>query len=234
MPGHQAARAGHAPPSWPVFRDWWRGRFHDAWSPDLNRYSETLVLCASGPSLTADDRLLVAAARGAGRCACAAVNNTALAMPWCDIAYACDGPWWRHHGAEWMMGAGLTQDQAAAKQFGLVFVPGQSLAGLCADADMIHLGGNSGFQLLNIAAHLWPRRIILLGYDFMAGPAGELHHHADHPRPLHNPDAPQMAAWVRAFDGAAEFLAERGIDIVNCSRRTALTQFPRGRLEDCL
>lgn len=88
---------------------------------------------------------------------------------------------------------------------------------------------NSGTGALMLAAHRRARRIIMLGYDCKKT-NGKTHHHGDHPKGLGN--AKSMGRWQELFKRAA--LRLRHVQVVNASRETALTCFPRVTLEEAL
>lgn len=211
---------------------------------------QAVVVVATGPSLTAADCAMVWSAQVAGRVRTIAVNDAyRLIRP--DVLYACDHDWWNHHIAavrEWRIGECWTQDRKAAELHGLMHVPGwvdfaKAALGIdkpdgerrweiSTDARYIGFGGNSGFQAMNLAVHFGAARIVLLGFDMGRAPDGKRHFFGDHPKPLDR-DSP-YAQFVAAFDRAAPVLAAWGIDVVNASRRTALTCFPRLSLEEAL
>lgn len=85
---------------------------------------------------------------------------------------------------------------------------------------------NSGAGAIALAALLGAKRIVLLGFDAQKT-GGQAHWHADHPEGLGN--AGSVAKWPGQFDGLAKTL--RGVEIINCSRETALTCWPRQPLE---
>jgi hypothetical protein len=90
----------------------------------------------------------------------------------------------------------------------------------------LRTGINSGYQALNLAVHLGADRILLLGYDM--GPDGTRDHwFGEHPDCQPSPYA-QMREY---FETLVAPLAELGISVINCSRRTALTAFPCVPLE---
>lgn len=94
---------------------------------------------------------------------------------------------------------------------------------------MIRTGGNSGYQALNLAVLLGASRIILLGYDMRGS-----HWHGDHPKRLANPKESDFAAWRARFATTLPDLARAGVEVLNCSRDTALECFARARLEDVI
>lgn len=89
--------------------------------------------------------------------------------------------------------------------------------------------GNSGAGAIALAHKGGAAKIVLLGYDCQRT-AGKSHWHGDHPRGLGN--AGSMPKWPKRFAEMAE--AFKDVEIVNCSRETALTCFPRGDLSAVL
>ena len=72
-------------------------------------------------------------------------------------------------------------------------------------------------------------RVILLGYDCQKT-GGQVHWHGDHPEGLGN--AGSMPKWAKQFEALAASV--NGVEVINCSRDTALRAFPRMSLEDAL
>lgn len=92
-------------------------------------------------------------------------------------------------------------------------------------------GGNSGFQAVNLAAVAGAKTIVLTGFD-MQWTGGKKHHHADHAGELTNPEQRMLENCRKILDGCAAELAGRGINVVNCSRETALSNYPRVDIRD--
>ena len=101
------------------------------------------------------------------------------------------------------------------------------------DPGLLHTGNNSGYQAIGLAVLLGAARILLLGYD-MSRTGGKSHHHGDHPSGLNNPTGEQLQRYAAAFETLPPDLDRLGIECINCSRETALTCFPRARIEDVL
>ena len=99
----------------------------------------------------------------------------------------------------------------------------------CFGAARIGWHRNSGAGAIAAAAHFGASRIILIGYDCQHT-GGKTHWHGSHPRGLG--DAGSVHKWPAQFARVAREL--KGIEIINCSRETALTCFKRARLEDVL
>lgn len=96
---------------------------------------------------------------------------------------------------------------------------------------MIHWGGNSGYQCINLA-YLWgARRIVLLGFD-MQRTDGKAHWFGDHPQGLHN-NSP-YDKWLRNFDRLAADLKAEGVEVINATRKTALRCFPFASIDEAL
>ena len=89
--------------------------------------------------------------------------------------------------------------------------------------------GNSGAGCISLAAQGEAKRIILLGYDCQKTD-NKAHWHGDHPPSLGN--AGQINHWHEKFARQAKDLGNH--EIINCSRATALTCWPRANLEDVL
>lgn len=186
---------------------------------------QTVVCIASGPSLTAADCDAVRGQR------VIVVNTTFQLAPWADVLYACDFRWWdRWHREARKVASGefWTIDKRAAEQYGLrrvESVPG----GGWVDSGAIKQGENSGFQAVGLAIAFGAARVVLLGYDMKPAANGRMHWHADHPRV--NPVARKFPTWCAHF---AQLAKESPVPIVNATRDTALTCFPRVTLAEAL
>lgn len=91
--------------------------------------------------------------------------------------------------------------------------------------------GNSGYQAVNLAYLMGASRICLLGFD-MKDKDGVNHFHGNHRGgTLTNPNKGLYKQWIACFEKMHELLAAEGVELVNCSRETAL-KIPRKRLED--
>lgn len=87
----------------------------------------------------------------------------------------------------------------------------------------------SGEGALLLAVSRGAARIILLGFDCQKT-AGRAHHHGNHPKGMGN--AGKVDDWPGFLLETA--LRLEGVEVLNCSRETALHVFPRARLEDVL
>ena len=156
--------------------------------------------------------------------------------PTADAMYACDEHWWDYYYHEIAMGYGgqlWTQDVKAAKKYNLQYIQGESSRGL--GRDRIHFGGNSGYQAMNLAYLFGVKKIVLLGFD-MQMTDGKQHYfgnHPYHPKPNQGPRTPQFMSWRPHFEHIARDLKKEGVQVVNATRKTALTCFYMGDIATC-
>ena len=122
-----------------------------------------------------------------------------------------------------------TQDEGAAKKYRLNHIPSAGSAGLAErGSGVIHQGSNSGYQAIGLAYGVFDADVILLlGYD-MQRTGGKRHWFGDHPEPM-NVDSP-LADFVKRY----ATIKTDDVEIINCSRETALTCFPRMTIEDAI
>lgn len=194
----------------------------------------TVVLIASGPSLTPED---VTFCRGRARVV--AVKDAVRLAPWADVCYACDARWWAHHnGLPDFTGRKFAiEDCKAAVAFAkhnsrwpdIELIDNTGEVGLEADPRGVRTGKNSGYQAINLAVHLGASRIVLLGYD-MQHTGGRHHWFGVHPWNT----APACERFRPFFDHLVAPLAALQIQVLNATRETALTCWPRVSLEDAL
>jgi hypothetical protein len=179
---------------------------------------ETAVLVASGPSLCPSD-----VDRVRGRARVIAVNDGYRLAPWADVLYACDRRWW-----EWNKGvpgfAGRKLSLHRTKYPDVECLRNTGGDGLeTVHRDGVRTGKNSGYQAMGVAVHLGVRRIVLLGYDMQGD-----HFFGSHA----NRSRPPFDQCLPKFQTLVEPLRRAGIEVVNCTRTTALHAFPKARIED--
>lgn len=192
------------------------------------------LIIAAGPSLTAADCELVRLARERDEVRVVSVSNAwKHCATWADAFFSADRRYWKHYLPQ-MLKAGvpkakmvttcnLTEQQDNIMRVRMANRPGLGLA-------EVNTGGNSGYMGINLAYLFGARKIILLGLDCQPGPNGEKHFDGSHPMPLtqHQP----FGEWIKRFKTLAEDCEKRGVDVINCSRATALTCFKRGDLKE--
>ena len=217
------------------------------WSGQNEWKGETAVILAGGPSLRGFNPHSIAG-RGA-RVMC--INDSWKLYPWADAFYFCDTAWWRTNGEHsaysiftecaWVTGNWDFRDhpRVAALQFS-----GQE--GFDPDTRYLRTGSNSGYQAIHLATHYGAARILLLGYDMRVTHRSHWH---DEPRPdgfaqkIRDTFLPHFTARpvklhrgkvVEAGLSLVEALAERGIQVLNCTPGSALTCWPIVEIEQAL
>ena len=151
------------------------------------------------------------------------------------MLYACDSVWWnKYGGVPRFEGLKYTQDDCALVYPTVRYIESVNAPGLSFNRAIIHQGGSSGYQAINLAVHFGVKRIILLGYDNKSGPDGQLHHHPNHPTGMNNPTLDNYTNWAVAFGEMESDLNRAGVAVINCSLDSALDCFPKARLEDVL
>lgn len=194
----------------------------------------TMILMATGPSLCLAD---IDRARSSGH-PILVINDAFKVCPGADILYAADGRWWQWN-------ADIPDQNFPAWRFSIDPVAREWRAdvhvltwtgrlGLEKSAWGVRKGGHGGYQAINVAAHTGAKRLLLLGYDLQPSTTDPGCHHSslvgEHPDGSH----PHYVERVKAYDSLVAPLAELQIEVLNVSRETAITAFPRGRLEDAL
>lgn len=189
----------------------------------------------SGDSLRSTD---VAALREAG-CYCIACNDNWVYCP--DLLYVPDLSWLKVNEdaarcesipERW------TPSEEGARLYGWNYIEVAGSVGnpdgLSDRRDFIHHGGFAGFQMLNIAAVMGFRKIVLLGYD-CAMTNGKLRWRGTHPPGVEKSTrGEKFEKWRKRLDAVAPELERRGIGVRNASRSTALSCFPIITLEEAV
>lgn len=158
------------------------------------------------------------------------VNSTWRLAPWADAHYSSDPEWWGQELPEmraWCAGEFWTGHPEPIAPDVKACPYEKRARGLSKVRGRIAWGGNSGYCAIGLAVQFGARRILLLGYDQQ----GE---HWHHPHPDSIWKAFNWPMWHQRFAEMADDARRMGIDIVNCSRETALRCFPRAMLEDAL
>jgi len=185
----------------------------------------TIVIIASGNSLTRAD---VARVEDAG-IEIMGINN---AYQICDLAYlyACDADWWKwhyNHIPSYIIKYSLEKTEYTD----VMQMEKDGIEGLSKKWPKLKTGQNGGYQAINLAYLMGYKRIILLGYD-MQLTKGKSHWHKDHPG--NNPKEKQFKDWIGNYNGLALLLKKEGVEVINCTRSTALECFKLAKLEDVL
>lgn len=187
-----------------------------------------VAILGGGPSLTRDQ---VEACRG--RVRVIAINRAAEIAPWADALYFCDKQFFDWHKEMILNFEGeifsLENDQLGIP--GLRSYWNAGTRGFSADPTALCTGSNSGYQVLNLLAHLGARLGILLGFDMRAVGA-RLHWHSGHP--VSAEPTVYRDSMLPCFPDLIEPLSDRGLEILNSTPGSALDVFPKVPLQEAL
>lgn len=200
-----------------------------------------MAVIGTGPSLTAS-QVEQARFKGFQLWCC---NNAFLLAPDCKVLHACNAEWW---DAYWPKVKDLparktTIFEHTARRYGIEFVPGIWMNGL-AEKPRISFGHSSGFQLLNLAYHAKPERIVLLGYDLKYAPDydGRAKQIGQTPRHFFGEYEPALQHWPSAqvrngfhveLISLYEAVARQNkVKIVNATPDSALECFPKVNIDE--
>lgn len=160
------------------------------------------------------------------------------------MLYAADHTFWRAYHPEFMttfQGELWSCSEKARDEYGLYWIPhgGAEETGLNPTPGLINMGGNSGFQAVSLAAVFQGAqlpgfegaRMVLLGFD-MQRTRGKSHCHGNHIGGL--PNGSNFLLWMDRFRPLARDLKSRGVEVLNCTRETAMRCFPRATLAEAL
>ena len=200
----------------------------------------TIGIMASGPSATPNDARKLQAICDET----IAVNDSyRLFLPGsCDHLYSCDYRWAKHHlstVARDFEGAWHTQDvqwEEDPAQWGINQFESLDQPGLSRTDGILHRGGNSGYQAIGLAYELLRKqstdpenvgRIILVGFDMQTN-GNQCHWFGQHPKGFCGPS--NYNNFITSFNTILPDIY--GLEIINCTRTTALNCFPRMDLNE--
>ena len=202
---------------------------------------ETVVLLAGGPSLSPTQLDIVYDARCRGLCRVVAINRAYEVAHWSDMLYFCDARFFDWHSVgvlayrNWggmIPGKGeiwTLDNPELAKKNGFRSIKNMGVEGFCSEPWGVMTGKNGGYQAMHLAAHAGASRLVLLGYDMRLGDGGATHWHNGYPKPVYAHTYSRI--MLPHFDSLAAPLAERGVEVVNCSPGSALEVWPHGELD---
>ena len=202
--------------------------------PTHSKQKKDVAVCiAGGPSLTKEDVWLV---EQSGHIIFG-INNAYQITDKLTYHYACDTKWWRNH---------YVQTHAHTYKYSLKKDKGdegykdvrQMERGhrncLSSEWPILCTGGNSGYQVVNLAYLLGYTKIILLGYD-MQNTNGRCHWHGNHQFcGSTNPAKNTFKKWREDFNKMANIIEKMDLQVINSTRKTALECFPKVPLEEVL
>lgn len=194
---------------------------------------KTIVCIGTGPSL---DARQVEAARDIGDLY--VCNDAYKLAPDAALIHACNKEWWDVRWGEVfdLSSRKTTIFRETADRYGIEYVPGRWFDGL-SEAPAVSYGHSAGFQLLNLAYHAKPDRILLLGYDMRYAEdydgknkrigSTPRHFFGEYPKELQHWPSAQVKAGVHVeLVGLYRAVAKQNlVEIINCTPGSALDCF---------
>lgn len=178
--------------------------------------SQTVVCLATGKSLASEDLSLIKDAT------VIAVNDAYKIYPQADILYGCDAKWWNINKPNFN---GLKISLEPVE--GIYQMKWRKKLGLDLEFPYLATGENSGYQALNLACYLEPKKIILCGYDM-----GGTHFFGEHPETLRL--RTPFDCFIKNFDSLKLPLANSNIVVYNTAINSNLCCFSKLSLKEAL
>lgn len=190
----------------------------------------TVVVVAGGPSLSLGQVRTIGMARTREIIRVVAINDAVYPCWFADLLYFCDRQWGEaHDGVPGFRGRRVTlRHQQNPVHDDADWLLSTGPEGFEPDPGGLRTAGNSGYQAINLAAHLGARHILLVGYDMRGD--NSAHWFGLHPESCRRQMTRGFDRMAPHFNGLAEPLRERGIAVVNCTPGSAITAFPTGDL----
>jgi hypothetical protein len=149
---------------------------------------------------------------------------------WVDAVWFVDARWFSWHVKNLKDFSGIISHCAPrCIHIGMNYFLRGKPGGIESREQYIAWNGNAGMSAINFAYHLGVKRVVLLGYD-MQRVNGQPNWHKDHPAPQKNP----YFRFLRKAPNIKADAARLGLEIVNCTPGSALTQWPIMSLEEYL
>ena len=196
----------------------------------LRLWPNSTVLCiGGGPSLCIEDVQYAKEVRLQGRLRVIGINDAYRIAPWIDILYGADKLWWKNHnGANGYKGLKVSIEPGVDSFSNIKLMKNTGSKGLERDNEGLRTGSNSGYQAINLAYHMGAKRILLLGYDMKYKEGEGSHWFGNHPW---RGEKVPVSQFLPYFPELKRELDKEGVDVVNCSRDSALEVFRKERLQ---
>lgn len=221
-------------------------REHEYWAPEPLFAGKTVFCLASGPSLT---REVVEKVRSHPT---VVVNSSCMLAPWATVLFFTDSGWYeprRGVVAEWdglvvsMSKWAKVELPDKVKRIKTVGDPDLPCAFPPVGSGTVRQGRSSGHTAISLAIAMGAREVVLLGYDCRVVDGRE-HHHAEYlvdgrihydvekEDPRWNNKREYPTVFVRGYEGWNAAAQKLGVQILNATPGSAITEFPFVNLDD--
>lgn len=192
-------------------------------------YGETVVILATGPSLTKEDCEYIERHRNSLRVI--AVSDAYKLYPRADLLYSCDADWWVVHEGVPTFTKRKVSMEPVLDYKDVLFVKNDGVDGLGEAPGYIRNGRNSTYQAMGVAIQTGAKRIVFLGLD-LGEDNGKTHFFGDHPKKINKKS--DYGLFASKFKAVAKQIEDMGIEVINCSRKTSLGCFKQKPLEEII
>jgi hypothetical protein len=224
---------------------------NEIWTPEPLFLGQTVFCIASGPSLTQADCDKIKGRRAI------VVNTSYKLAPWADVLFFTDTGWYleRKEIVKNWPGLVVSYSRQAKRELDdpihgrtvprILRVKGigdpsfpPRLPGMPkrlgfppVGSPEIQVGRNSGNSAVSLAIAMGANKVVLLGYDCQLV-NGKEHFHSEYsgPRDL----GLYQNEYLRAFNGWNEAARNSGVEILNATHGSAITEFPFVTLDEVL
>lgn len=163
------------------------------------------------------------------------VNNAYVLGHWLDVCFFGDCVWYLVHRQALSSWPGLkigcckdSPDWLGHEGIKSLSRDRNKKVGISENPTKLAWGYNSGTAAINLAVHFGVQQIILLGFDMTHEP-GMTHWHRGHGN-----ERKSYARFLKGFPAIASDAARLGVEILNASDNSAISEFPKIRLADLL
>lgn len=161
---------------------------------------------------------------------CIVIKSSWRLAPWADVLYGLDRGWWiANNGCPEFKGLKVSPSPTACRIYRLREVRLKTRAEILTKEKGVlgcglkTGGGHSGFQAINLAVQFGAKRLLLVGFDMKIN--GQAHWHKDY-RGVAKPDVARIETWRAALDACAPQFTALGVEVINCTKDSALRMYP--------
>lgn len=158
---------------------------------------------------------------------------------WLDVIFFGDKNFWGKNAKQLVMYPGLVLTCADLGQYKprkIKHVKKNSnhFYGISTNPAMVSWNSNSGAAAINVAFHLGAKQIILLGFDMDSSPKQEHHWHKLYGERTMEVQKKAYKVHLRSFDAVSQDAKALGLEILNASPTSVISQFKKVKLEDVI
>ena len=163
-------------------------------------------------------------------------NDAFLLGDWVDVCWFGDNRWWEWNREKLRDFGGLKVCCCSGLKnridLKLLSRNGNKSEGIGENPYYVSWNRSTGASAINLAYHFGAKKIVLLGFD-MKRVEGKDNWHDNH-KIKHTKTTPPYNRYLQAFIAISKDAKTLGVEIINCSMDSAITQFDKVSLEEVL